>query len=148
MAIEQREHSTGAPSLPRMVLPWTAAALWMAGISWLSSQPDSSLPDIWRFAYHDKAEHFGFYLVLGVLVCWALWASVQAPGRALLWSLAIGALFGASDEAHQLFVPTRHGELGDWTVDVAGVAIGAIAFWLIWGSSRRRRRGASNVIDR
>jgi len=38
--------------------------------------------------------------------------------------LAIGALYGMTDELHQMFVPGRQPDIADWIADILGVAIG------------------------
>lgn len=148
MAVEQREQRAQAASMVGTGLPWIMTVLWMAGISWLSSQPDTTLPDFWEFAYHDKIQHLGFYIVLGILLCWAFRASGATPGKALLWAVMVGAVFAASDEVHQRFVPTRRCEAADWAADVLGTAIGSAALSLIRRSHVRGRGGADHAIER
>ena len=51
------------------------------------------------------------------------------------WSMAllvlgIAALYAASDEIHQSFVPTREGRFGDVMLDSAGAALGLLALWV------------------
>ena len=140
-AVEQRERAAQAASIVGIGLPWVITVIWMAGISWLSSQPDASLPDFWRFAYHDKLEHLGFYIVLGVLLCWSFRATGTTAVKALLWAVLVGALFGASDELHQQFVPTRRCEATDWAADVVGVVMGSVALWVIRRSCGRADGG-------
>jgi VanZ family protein len=113
----------------------------MAGISWLSSQPDTALPEILEFAHHDKVAHLAFYIILGVLLWWAFRVSVGAAGRVARWTVLVGGLFAASDELHQRFVPTRRGDWADWVADVVGVMIGAAMAWLIWRTALRRGKG-------
>lgn len=38
--------------------------------------------------------------------------------------LLVGALYGLSDEWHQMYVPGRFADLGDWIADLAGLALG------------------------
>jgi len=52
-----------------------------------------------------------------------------------LLALAAGALYAASDEVHQYFVPMRQADALDWLVDVAGVLVGALSV-LAWERSR------------
>ena len=67
-----------------------------------------------------KAAHMTEYAVLSVLIY--IWI-----GK---WKHAIifAALYAASDELHQLFVPGRAGRLGDVLIDSAGAAIGVLIF--------------------
>jgi VanZ family protein len=40
-------------------------------------------------------------------------------------------LFAASDEFHQMFVPTRTARVSDVFIDLAGGALGLLALWLV-----------------
>jgi VanZ family protein len=67
---------------------------------------------------------------------------VKNDSRPWLWpeaglTLAIVFLYAASDEFHQLFVPTRTAHVTDVFIDTAGGAAGLLAFWLI-GRWRKR----------
>lgn len=106
-----------------------------------------------------SAAHFGLYLVLGALLYRAAdgrggkgdEASSRAPcplppshcppssrGQlsVLLLALAAGAVYAATDELHQHFVPSRQADVWDWLVDLAGVLAGALA-----ALAATRRRG-------
>ncbi len=63
------------------------------------------------------------YAVLGYLVFRALEIT---PSRlaAVAAAVALCALWGALDEWHQVLVPGRAAEFGDWMADAAGGAIG------------------------
>jgi VanZ family protein len=89
----------------------------------------SSLPDPGRLpsGVSDKSAHFWTYAALG-----ALWLRALARGladgvtrpRFVVATLAT-ALYGASDEVHQMFVPGRSPELMDVAADTAGGLLGA-----------------------
>jgi VanZ family protein len=84
----------------------------------------------------DKAVHFTVYAGLGLLAARALAGHGVRPGRAALWALALSALYAASDEVHQAFVPGRSSEVWDWVADVLGAGLAA-RLW--WGLRRRAR---------
>lgn len=67
-----------------------------------------------------KAAHMAEYAVLSVLIY--IWL-----GK---WKLAIvfAAIYAASDELHQRFVPGRAGRLGDVMIDSAGAVLGVLIF--------------------
>ncbi|MCM1049184.1 MAG: VanZ family protein [Clostridiales bacterium] len=67
-----------------------------------------------------KAAHMTEYAVLAVLLY--IWL-----GK---WQAAVilAALYAASDEIHQLFVPGRAGRLGDVIIDSAGAFLGVFIF--------------------
>ncbi len=91
----------------------------------------------------DKGAHVALYAGFGLLVTRAL---VGGPGRpvtvrAVLAALAASAVYGLSDEIHQLFVPRRMFDLRDLAADVAGGGLGSAAWWL-WSTLRRSGRGS------
>ena len=51
----------------------------------------------------------------------------------------IAALYAASDEIHQLFVPGRSGQLSDVILDSAGALAGVAAFTVLWWLINRRK---------
>lgn len=67
-----------------------------------------------------KAAHMTEYAILSVLIY--IWL-----GK---WKLAIvcAALYAASDELHQRFVPGRAGRLSDIMIDSAGAVLGVLIF--------------------
>jgi VanZ family protein len=42
-------------------------------------------------------------------------------------ALAAGAVYAATDELHQYFVPSRQMDAVDWLVDLAGVLAGSVS---------------------
>jgi VanZ family protein len=85
-----------------------------------------------------KTAHFVEYSILGLLL-WRLihfdpaWAACRS--RELLTALLVAALYGASDEFHQCFVPGRQAAVRDVLLDTCGAAFGLAALW----AARRRR---------
>src|SRR5262245_32951196 len=89
-----------------------------------------------------KISHFAEYAILALLIwrcdrkssppatgCWP-WISVWR-------TLALVAAYAASDELHQLFVPSREASLLDIFIDTAG---GVFGLTLIWVVGRWRQR--------
>jgi VanZ family protein len=108
--------------LTRAVLAWGPAVLWAAVLFLLSAQPE--LPGTGFFAWvpaGDKLAHFGLYAILGALLARGRGWEGDVPHAALIGA---GALYGASDEWHQSFVPGREVSALDWTADACGVAAG------------------------
>jgi VanZ family protein len=132
----------GPPRAPRpawlgQTLRWGPAVLWAATIFVLSSF--SSLPPP-PSAFTDKHAHFGAYGLLAVLLVWGL--TDRAPARTT-WTTAaaavvLAALYGASDEWHQSFVPGREVSALDLAADAAGAAAAAVAL-RAWAIIRARR---------
>jgi VanZ family protein len=108
-------------ALPRWVRDTLPLLLWMALIFVMSSR--STLIEIENDTDEKlfyKTAHFVAYAILA----W-LWWRVLASQRQCDWGVLLGAvvltaLYGISDEIHQLFVPGRHGRLADVFFDTAG----------------------------
>lgn len=72
-----------------------------------------------------KVAHFGTFGILAVLIWRALTAARSTRAwswRTAGWALAATAGYAATDEFHQLFVPTRVGALSDVGIDTLGAA--------------------------
>ncbi|MDA8217240.1 MAG: VanZ family protein [Dehalococcoidales bacterium] len=104
----------------------------MALIFVLSSRPASGYPDAGLVA--QKGMHVMLYATLGILLWRALRASGLNRRNALLLAWLGATLYGASDEFHQTFTPTRHGSPVDVGIDASGALLGlALAsIFLTW----------------
>jgi len=105
---------------------WTPVIFWMTIIFSLSSLPSSGVPFI-DIPNIDKFFHCVEYFILGALLVRAFWNSALNPNYKyiLAASILIAAIYGASDEFHQLFTPERSCEFFDFLADVIGSGIGA-----------------------
>jgi len=79
-----------------------------------------------------KCMHLAEYAVLAWLVWRALRKPIRDDSRPWNWReafLALGwvALYAATDEIHQAFVPSRQGSVWDVLLDSAGGALGLLA---------------------
>jgi len=88
-----------------------------------------------------KAAHVTEFAVLAALLWRARRKPVKNDGRPWQWAqavfaLGIAALYSASDELHQLFVPNRQGHFHDVLFDTAGAVLGLL---VIWGLGRWRK---------
>jgi VanZ family protein len=111
---------TGKEGLVNRLSVWAPAAAWASVLFLLSAVPD--LRAGFGIPYGDKFGHLALYGVLGVALAWG---RNRAPGvipHVLL--LALGALYGISDEFHQMYVPGRQPDFVDWIADVVGLSIG------------------------
>jgi VanZ family protein len=99
------------------------AALIATTIFILSSIPAQKLEG-WVLGW-DKGLHCIEYAILGAAVAHAFGSRVRSR-----WSLAVllTALYGASDEVHQLFTPGRFADLRDLLADAIGAVIGVLAY--------------------
>jgi VanZ family protein len=108
-------------------------AFWAVAIAGLifaaSSRSHVVSPGITRI--DDKFAHFAIYGLLATLVC-----RIGAGWRWAIVAFLLVALFGASDEWHQSYVPGRSTDFGDWIADTFGAAL-AIALYAGWPVYRR-----------
>ena len=89
-----------------------------------------------------KCAHLTEYAVLALLVWRALRKPLRKENRPWDWADArfavlFVALYAASDEFHQLFVPNREGRVTDVLIDTSG---GIIGLCLLWGLGRFSRK--------
>ena len=108
----------------------------MGVIFFLSTLPESATPG--RGILSDKICHAGEYFILAFLILFALQRTTQFRFSTSFWvTLALVTLYGLSDEIHQLYVPTRHCDIGDLLADISGVVILFLILWLIQRSGER-----------
>ena len=121
----------------RRALRTLPAVLWMAAIFFSSSSRSitEALPE---FQQSDKVAHAAVYGILAALYLFAF--APIAPhrrGRVFLWVIALTALYGATDELHQAYVPGRYCAFADWIANAAG-GIAVASGWFLAAGSRRR----------
>jgi len=113
---------------------WTPLVLQAGLIFYLSSlsHPEQYLP--WFFPHlSDKVLHAVAYGILSVLFYRAL---RHATGPVLstyafLAAIAGAALYGLTDEIHQIFVPLRHADVWDLAADAVGASVAAAGWrWI------------------
>jgi VanZ family protein len=104
---------------------------------WLSQPRVEEIHYLFR-----KCCHMAEYAILA----WLCWRAVRQPQprdpRPWRWAeaglaLAIVLLYAASDELHQVFVPSRTGQVSDVVVDVGGGVIGLALLWIVGKKSKR-----------
>lgn len=98
---------------------------WLIVIFIESSIPSTEYPriEIWSA---DKLLHMGVFGLLTLLCYISLLHQERFPffvKHALLLSLIIASIYGASDEFHQYFIPNRDCEFWDWLSDFGGTVI-------------------------
>lgn len=116
--------------IKRFIIHWLPVALMAGVIFLLSAQPElkSGLQPL----YDLVLRKIGHALIFGALTFLTIRALRQVHGyrlsRAVFGALLVTVLYAVSDEYHQLFVFSRHGEPSDVIIDVLG---GGVAAWLI-----------------
>jgi VanZ family protein len=141
--------------LRKFLIYWLPLLFWMAVIFTASSDAESSHhssiyfePLIrWLFPqmpqtrieelHYDfrKCCHMTEFAILAVLAWRAIRQPQHADRRPWRWdeaglALAGVFLYASSDELHQVFVPSRTGQISDVVVDVIGGFIGLTLLWL------------------
>jgi VanZ family protein len=121
----------------RFIGAWLLVALYAGGIALGSSLSHPPVPLSVNFRHVDKLCHFIEFAILTFLLIRALsltYASRAAVSLAT-WAALLVVLYGASDEIHQAFRPTRVMSGYDFLADAA--AAGVVAGGWLW--LRRRR---------
>lgn len=104
---------------------WGPAILLMGIIFIASATPGSEIPQlgVWDFIAKKGGHLFG-YALLAAAYFHALRGDKRAEKRQVVLALLLTALYAASDEWHQTFIPGRSGSPVDVGIDFAGGAIG------------------------
>ena len=89
-----------------------------------------------------KTAHLAEYAVLALMLWRALRQPVPGDTRPWSWrearhALLLAALYAATDELHQAFVPSRDSAVADVLVDSLGAAAGLGLIWIL-GRIRKR----------
>jgi VanZ family protein len=110
---------------------WALVAAYMAAIFFASGGPGPDLPPV---EHADKVLHAAAYGGLAGLAAWALARGRlrTTTARVAITAWALAAVYGASDELHQYFVPGRQSDWRDLAADAIGAAAAAGALWA-WG---------------
>jgi VanZ family protein len=123
----------------RLLWLWLPVAVYAAAIFIVSSMSHPPLPE----GISDKPLHGAAYAGMAILVLRALAGAELAgvTGGTSLSTMVLATLYGASDEAHQFFVPGRTCDWHDLLADAVGAATGVALIWLIALARPRRRKG-------
>jgi VanZ family protein len=106
--------------------------------------PQMSQPDIDHVVtFARKCAHLTEYAILALLFWRAIRQPFRADPRPWSWPQAVTAvvfvaLYAATDEYHQSFVPGREGSVRDVLIDTLGAALGMLCLWQIWNWRRRK----------
>lgn len=83
-----------------------------------------------------KCAHLTEYGILALIFWRALRKPIRRDPRPWSWieaknAVLLVALYAATDEFHQLFVPSREARVHDVVIDTTGGALGILALWAI-----------------
>lgn len=112
---------------------------WMGIIFLLSSVPGSDHQEynFWAFLER-KGAHIIEYFVLSILCIRVLWLHFREEDEHIFaWGVLASFVYAIFDEIHQFFVFGRSGRVSDVGIDLVGIIIGAILFWIY---EKRRKR--------
>jgi len=115
---------------------WAPLLLYMGLVFSVSSRPRpevvSSAPDVLL--------HGGAYFVMALLAIRAFGHGLGEPvsGTALWSGVAVAVLYGASDEWHQTFVPSRVGDVYDLLFDAMGALFAGATLSLFWKARAKK----------
>jgi len=137
----------------RSILAWAAVVLWMVVIFLFSNQ---SSDDSGQLSYGiaeklillinsqasrevvSQAEaslrilaHGCSFFILAILISWSFTEIAVEDIRNALLTFVISALYAASDEIHQSFVPGRASQWSDFFIDAAGIILAILIYQLI-----------------
>ncbi len=101
--------------------------IYLALVFTVSSMP-SLVPPRLGLSWEDKVYHFSEYAGLAFFLfrAFGFWPKLKAfLGRAFL-TLTTGAAIGAIDELHQVYIPGRASQFGDWLADVGGLVLAIV----------------------
>lgn len=91
----------------------------------VSALPSPAAPE-YPFQWGDKINHALAYAMMCLLATRAGRAFGDRPLRArIVPAIVFCALYGATDELHQYFVPGRSCDALDWIADVVGASVSA-----------------------
>jgi VanZ family protein len=98
---------------------------------WLNPHMSKETIDQVHFVVR-KTAHFVEYAMLGLLLWRAVYyepALAARRSRSFFLALLLAALYAASDEFHQSFVPGREAAVSDVMLDTCGAGLGLAAVW-------------------
>lgn len=85
-----------------------------------------------RIPHLDKAVHLVIYFTLTLAYLNAATrGGTRTTARACWIAFVAAALFGASDEWHQAYVPGRSADFDDWIADVVGAGAAVLWTWKV-----------------
>ena len=109
---------------------WLPAVAMAVALFALSSVPGWQMPVAVPIWGADKLAHAAVYALFGLAIAWPLDRAIGVRGRIelVLLTVAIGVLYGISDEWHQSFVPNRAPSSADVVADGIGALLGALLY--------------------
>ena len=108
-------------------------AIFWALLIFISSSIPSAMMPSFKLLDYDKLVHFSVYFLFAFFTYRALRYQTRLPllaRHALLWTVLLIMIYGASDEFHQYFVPGRVADVFDLSADTMGACVLVAGVWL------------------
>lgn len=128
-------------SAQKILFLWLPVLVWAGLIFFLSSRQGLSIGegavDLWT----RKPAHIGEYAILFLLIFRTIRGSFGKIWSARELYLGAGVLtflYAATDEIHQLFVPTRAGKIEDLGFDLLGILTGVLLIQFYFRDNQRK----------
>lgn len=124
--------SLGSPrNTSRFIVPF---------LLWLNPHMSPETLELWHHVIR-KTAHAVEYAMLGFLIWRVVHSAAVLAAQRTPWhfrlSLLLAALYAATDETHQIFVPGREARVLDVLLDTCGAGFGLAA---TWGFLRMRKQ--------
>ena len=114
-------------TISQFLFSWGPVLVWTSVIFLLSTRQSVTVSDdyVWNFIFF-KTLHLIEYAVLFLLYVRAFNLTIVIKPIYFFIAFLFTVLSGATDELHQMFVPTRQGTIRDVIID----ATGALSVWI------------------
>lgn len=127
---------------------WLGVAIWTATVFYLSSRTGAELAEDMPFLMKmwDKQLHFiAFFCGACALLPSLRLSYAWSWKKIVLTAIVILSIYGALDEVHQYWTPSRSAlDPLDWLADTLGASIGtALAFYIHAFCERKNRRSST-----
>jgi VanZ family protein len=124
-------------------LCWFGVVLWTAVVFTLSSLSGPTIGELNTFDLNDKLLHFAAFFAGALPLVPALrltWRDWSWP-RVIFTAVGVLSLYGALDEVHQMFTPSRSAlDPWDWLADTLGTLTAAPLAAFIHAFAERKYR--------
>jgi VanZ family protein len=120
--------SLSSPQKTFRTVCWAGVVIWVCTVFYLSSRPSAELEEMPFFlSLSDKLLHFIAFFCGVLPLVPALRLTFGWPWRKIcIVAIAATSVYGALDEVHQRWTPSRSGlSFGDWVADTLGALAGA-----------------------
>ena len=128
-------------TIKRFLTYWAPVIVWALVIFNFSAHPAISTSTVhWQDFIIKKTAHLTEYAIFAMLWYRAFRASGIDKKTAGLYAIFICLAYGATDEFHQTFTPTREPTIRDVTIDATGGVIGIFIIWKLLPKAPRELR--------